>query len=1126
MQIQSKTLVFSATDLANHLSCSHLTQLSRRTALGELTRPFRHDPLLETLIERGQQHEEAYVQKQKDSGRTVIDVSVGSGRDVRTLEAMKAGADVIVQAELRSGHWLGYADLLLRTSKPSELGEWSYEVVDTKLAQETKGTTILQLCLYSELLSELQGVMPTQMVVVKPGEPFHIDAYRLDDFLAYYQVVKENLEEAAAVQRATYPEPVAHCEICNWWTTCNERRRADDHLSFIAGIRSDQTMELKAQNRDTLKAFADAAEPLDCPPIRGSVESFQRIHRQAQIQHAARTEETLKHELLPIEDGRGFLRLPEPNPGDVFFDIEGARHAPDGGLEYLLGYVLNENDTPTFHELWALNRTQEKAAFEAFIDFLIDRWQLNPGMHIYHYAPYEQSAMKRLAMRHATRENEVDRLLRADKFIDLYAVVRQGLIASVESYSIKCLEPFYGYDRDAELTEARHGLQRLERTLELGAADVLAEDQDIVRIYNRDDCISTLMLRDWLETLRQQMVDAGHDMPRPDLKDGAASETAEERSETVGRVFDRLVANLPDSDRDQNEQARWLLAYLLDYFRREDKCVWWEYFRMQDLLPDEVLIERTALSGLEFVEEIPPPPRARSVFHRYRFPPQEGQLRAGDDLVEVNGENIGTVAEFDLTSGIVDIKKRGNAKDVHPADVFVFNRVRAKPLPESLLAFADAVSQQEVTDPPQNACYALLSKQKPKLKTSQLPMTGEIVDVAIRLAKDLDRSVLPIQGPPGAGKTYLGSHMIAALAADGHKVGVTAVSHKVITNLLEAVVENCNSGVTVAQKPRDATDVLPDGINVLKNTDAAVAAVESGCVVGGTAWLWASEAMEDQLDYLFIDEAGQMSLAIALAAGRAAKNIVLLGDPQQLEQPQQGTHPEGAEIAALNHLLNGRQTISRDRGLFIDQTWRLNPAICEFTSEQFYEGRLTSRPGLECQIVNGNSEFTGCGLRYVPVEHDGNQNQSVEEVEVIVGIFDQLLDGNHTWINQKGEVKTLTLKNILVVAPYNAQVATLQNRLPTDAKVGTVDKFQGQEAAIVIYSMTSSSAEDAPRGMSFLYSPNRLNVATSRARCLVILVGCSMLFQPECATPEQMKLANAFCRYLELALATPSSDVR
>ncbi len=437
-----------------------------------------------------------------------------------------------------------------------------------------------------------------------------------------------------------------------------------------------------------------------------------------------------------------------------------------------------------------------------------------------------------------------------------------------------------------------------------------------------------------------------------------------------------------------------------------------------------------------------------------------------------------------------------------------------------MLAFADAVSQHDVTDPPQNARYALLSKQKPNLKTSQLPMTGEIVDVAIRLAKDLDCSVLPIQGPPGAGKTYLGSHMIAALAADGHKVGVTAVSHKVITNLLEAVVENCNSGVTVAQKPRDATDVLPDGINVLKNTDAAVAAVESRSVVGGTAWLWASEAMEDQLDYLFIDEAGQMSLAIALAAGRAAKNIVLLGDPQQLEQPQQGTHPEGAEIAALNHLLNGRQTIPKDRGLFIDQTWRLNPAICEFTSEQFYEGRLSSRSGLECQVIKGSPDFPECGLSYVPVQHEGNQNQSVEEVEAIVAIFAQLLDGNHTWINHKSEQHALTLEDILIVAPYNAQVATLQNRLPPGARVGTVDKFQGQEAAIVIYSMTSSSAEDAPRGMSFLYSPNRLNVATSRARCLVILVGCSKLFQPECATPEQMQLANAFCRYLELATIT------
>ena len=279
--------------------------------------------------------------------------------------------------------------------------------------------------------------------------------------------------------------------------------------------------------------------------------------------------------------------------------------------------------------------------------------------------------------------------------------------------------------------------------------------------------------------------------------------------------------------------------------------------------------------------------------------------------------------------------------------------------------------------------------------------------------------------------------------------------------------------------------------------------------------------MEDELDYLFIDEAGQMSLAMALAAGRSAKNIVLLGDPQQLEQPQQGSHPEGAEIAALLHVLDGAETMPEDKGFFLKNTWRLHPEICRFTSEQYYDGRLQSQEGLDQQELFGDSNFVGSGLRFVSVDHDNNQNRSEEEVEAISEIVGRLNDGKHKWANKDGELSTIGLNDILIVAPYNAQVSALSSALPAGARVGTVDKFQGQEAPVVIYSMTSSSASDAPRGMEFLFSRNRMNVATSRARCLVLLVGSSQLFQPDCATPRQMQLANGFCRYLELSERLP-----
>ena len=1120
MQLKKKQLVLSASDLANHLGCQHLTQLSRKVAHNELTQPFRHDPLLETLIERGIQHERDFLEHLKLQGKSVFEVNRDEENGAeRTLQAMREGYDVIVQAKLENDRWQGYADLLFKVDVPSKLGAWSYEVADTKLSQTTKAGTILQLSLYSEIIGSMQGETPERMTVVKPGEPFEVEHFRVDDFLAYYRLVKKHLEASVVTASESYPSPVPHCEICNWWVECNEVRRGDDHLCFIAGIRRDQINELQNQQLHTLEIFADSETPLKESPRSGSVAAYERVHRQAQIQQIGRTNESLEVEMLELEEKRGLLRLPEPDSGDVFFDIEGARHAPGGGLEYMLGFITcDQAESPVYGEYWALNRVQEKASFDKFIDFLMERWEQFPGMHIYHYAHYEPTAMKQLAMKHATREAEVDRLLRARRFIDLYAVVHQSLIASVESYSIKCLEPFYGYERLAVLEDARHSLQRFDRALETGRGEeVLDGDRRVVRDYNKDDCISTLELRNWLETLREEQIAKGQDIERPELLNGDASEAAEERNDEVSRVFDLLVSGLPEEERSPDEQARWLLAYLLDYFRREDKCLWWEFFRMHELQPDELLTERTGLAGLVFQEELPKGPRVRVPTHRYRFPPQEGHFGRGDNLVEVNGEAIGEVADFDLRTGIIDIKKRGDSADVHPSDIFVFKRVRPKPLPESLLLFGSLVAECSSSDSIQNARYAMLARQKPRLKTLQLPLAGDIADVAVKIAADLDNSVLPIQGPPGAGKTFIGSLMIAELAKRGKRVGVTAVSHKVITNILSAVVSRSGDAVTCAQKTGAGSDDHPPSIEVLKNNEAAVSALNGGRVVGGTAWLWANEQMEQKLDYLFIDEAGQMSLAIALAAGRAAKNIILLGDPQQLEQPQKGDHPEGAEVAALNHLLDGRPTIADDRGLFLPQTWRLNPAICRFTSEQFYEGRLSSQDGRECQVIRGGSVFPESGLAFYPVPHEGNQNQSLEEVDAVRSVFDILLDGSHSWVDADDIEAELTLDDILVVAPYNAQVAQLQNELPARARIGTVDKFQGQEAAVVIYSTTSSSAEDAPRGMTFLFSPNRLNVATSRAKCLAILVGSPELFQPDCTTPDQMRLANAFCRFLELA---------
>lgn len=1121
MQKIGERIILSATDLANHLACRHLTELNRKLAHGELKKPYRDDPILETIIERGNKHEAAYVEHLRRNGGTLVEIEQWDAEAApKTLASMQSGADVIVQGALGNERWIGRPDLLLKVSHPSQFGDWSYEVADTKLTRNTRAGTVLQLCLYSDLLAEVQGSRPQHMSVIKPGEPFDTETYRVDDYAAYYRFVKQELKSTVdgGSSDETYPDTVPHCDICRWWTLCNQQRRDDDHLTFVAGIQKSQIVELNRQGVGNFTQFAESATPLNERPERGSMMSYERVHAQAKIQLAGRRSKKPEFEFLELEEGRGLQRLPEPDAGDIFFDIEGDPHAAGGGLEYLLGYVVHPDTEgeDEYQLIWGLDRKAEKRAFERFIDSVMDRWVRHPDMHVYHYAPYEPSAIKRLSTRHATREIEVDRLLRAKKFVDLYAVVRQSIRASVESYSIKKLEAFYGYERIEELDSARHALQRVERALELGDGSHINEsDLKVVAEYNKDDCLSTLALQRWLEKLRAGLVEQGQNVTRPGAGDDSASEEIEQRSEEVAHLFDQLIGDVPEIRRTDEEQSRWLLAHLLEYFRREDKCSWWEYFRLRDLEEEDLVHEREAIAGLEFVEDVPSGPRAKNPTHRYRFEPQEVSIECGDSLHEANGDAVGSVVNVDLFAWTVDIRKRADTVDVHPSSVFAHEYFNPDPMPESLVALAkDVLGCHAHGATPTSARYDLLVGAGPRLKSLGLPLSGNSQDAALSLVQDLDHGVLAIQGPPGTGKTHVGSRLIVELARQGKRVGVTAVSHKVIANLLGRTREASRGSVTIAHRQdRRDSDELAEDCERLRSTAKVHDALSEGKVVGGTAWLWSKPELEAELDYLFVDEAGQMSLAMALAAGRCAKNIVLLGDPQQLEQPQRGSHPEGTEVAALKHLLRGKETIAPERGLFLDETWRLHPKICEFTSDQYYNGRLNSRNGLELQCVDGFES----GLYFLPAIHAGNQNVSIEEVEAINRLVQQFADGARRWRSNEGESRTIGCDDILVIAPFNAQVSRLRATLADSFAIGTVDRFQGQEAPIVIYSLTSSSIDDAPRGMEFLLSPNRLNVATSRARCMAIIVGSPRLFEAECRSPTQIMWANGLCRYRELA---------
>ncbi|WCA60513.1 TM0106 family RecB-like putative nuclease [Agrobacterium tumefaciens] len=1128
MQLRNDSLLLSASDLVGHLNCRHLTGLDIEVARGTLPKPAFWDPLLQILWERGARHEQGYVEHLKAQGLdvTVIDgVGVDDDAVAQTRTAMIEGHPVIVQGAFRLNAWVGRTDILRRIDTPSDLGAWSYEVIDTKLARETKGGTVLQLCLYAELVASVQGLTPTYSYVVAPWSDYEPQIFRMDDFAAYFRRVRAELARVIDEHGgpAIYPDPKTHCDICRWQDRCDQRRRADDHLSLVAGISKVQIDELKRQGIETVANLATMPLPLAWKPTRGAAYSYERIREQARIQVEGRAVAAMLHELLSVVPGFGLASLPTPSSGDIFFDLEGDPFAGEGGLEYLFGYSFAATDGAASYTCdWAFSREDEKANFERFIDFVMARLEQHPDLHIYHFAPYEPAALKRLMGRYASREEEIDFLLRSKRFVDLYGVVRNALRASVESYSIKKLEPLYGFTRDTKLSDANMALAKVQACLELGDLEFIDDaDRTVVAGYNMDDCVSTWQLRDWLETRRDELIAAGTDVPRPEAPEGAPSEKLSEWQEKINALIAELTGDVPLdlADRTPEQHARWLLAHTLDWHRREQKALWWEYFRLSDLAAEDLLEERAGLSGLSFIGTTGG--TAKAPIHRYSFPPQETELRGGESLRNMGGAHFGTVEQMALDERWVDIKKRGDTADVHSEAVFAHKVIDADVLAKALVRIGEHVAANGMGgDGRYRAARDLLMRMPPRLGGQPIRQDGEpTLDAALRIAPHLQPGMFPIQGPPGAGKTHTGARMICALVQAGKTVGVTANSHKVIRNLLDAVVTAADAmGVNVQcmQKPAEKEDDV-HRLSFTTKAPELLGAISHGVHVGGgTAWLWASPDAAEAVDVLFIDEAAQMALANVLAVSQAASTIVLLGDPQQLDQPMQGSHPEGTDVSSLHHILGGDQTIADDRGLFLAETWRLHPDICAYTSELFYGGRLHPRPGLEVQEIRSGGRVSGSGLRYVPVPTEGNQSSSPEEADCVRDLVDKILGAGTTWIDKHGVEAPVTLNEILIIAPYNAQVIELQDRIP-GGRIGTVDKFQGQEAPIVIYSMTTSSYADAPRGMEFLYSLNRLNVATSRAKCICVLVASPSVFEAQCRTPRQMQLANAFCRYLERA---------
>jgi uncharacterized protein len=726
-------------------------------------------------------------------------------------------------------------------------------------------------------------------------------------------------------------------------------------------------------------------------------------------------------------------------------------------------------------------------------------------------------------MRYATMEAELDQLLRERRFVDLYRVVVQSLRASTESYSLKDLEAIYWRERTGEVKTASDSIVEYERWCVTKDNAIL----DSIASYNKDDCISTAHLRNWLEGLRPAGVNLEivDDTAADKREQSAARAQLEARKQALAAAVRACGRGDP--------RVRDLIAELLWFHQRSQKPGWWAVFERQAWSEDELIDDAESLGDLQLDPSTPPIPVKKSFDTTYLFPPQDTKLKVGDTpkVAETVGY-AGKIVDLSAEDGRIVLRRGAKSNALPERFSLVPAPIDPQNVPDAVIAFADRFARG-ATEVDQ-ALLDILMRRVPRLKgrTAGLPIRnpGEpLTEAVMRAVMDLDRSYLFIQGPPGTGKTYTAALAIIALLRIGKRVGVSSNSHKAINKLLLEVEKHAKasgfrfSGVKKGNEGNPETEF--NSLNITTVFDSEYVSLQHR-LVGGTVFHFSRNDQCSTYDYLFVDEAGQVSLGNLVAMAAAAANIVLVGDQMQLPQPVQGVHPGETGLSSLEYLLEDKATVPEDRGILLNETRRLHPLLCTFISEAIYDGRLKAHPmTANRQLVlrpGANAALRPAGLFFVPVAHDGCTQSSRAEAEAIARLVAELQTHR---IVRDGQESPITLEDVLVVAPYNLQVNLLKQLLPDGAQVGTVDKFQGQEAPVVIVSMTTSKGVEAPRGTEFLFNPNRFNVAVSRAQCLALVVHGVELLEGAWTKIDDLRRLNLFAYAEAIALQSAGNPI-
>jgi predicted RecB family nuclease len=1111
------------------LDCEHFLTLKHEVEAG--TRKVEFSPfgeMAQMLMAKGLEHEQAVLAGYRAEGLDVFEVPDREESESfaqwveRVGNPLADGHDVIFQVPFVHDGIRGIADFLIRVDD-SAAGTFSYEPVDAKLARkQAKPGHVLQLCFYAEAIAAATGTMPEHLhLKLGSGET---ETIRTSHMLPYWRRLRGQLATVVGAEApgGTVPVPCDHCEFCEFELVCEAEWRAVDSLVHVAGVRTADRAVLEANGVDTIAGLAALDREVgDLDPARQ-----ERFVRQAslQVQARERPEDPPSFELLeePVdvdevvseEDGVedapvGFAALPEPDEGDVFLDFEGHPFwRADVGLFFLFGFIeRSASGEWGFKAFWAHDQAEEKKATKELLDYLAARRAKFPNMHVYHYNHTERSSLERLTIDHGVAELELERLILTGQFIDLLPIVKGAMQVGVEGYGLKHIERLTPYKRGHDIDQGAGAVVEYEKWM----ASKADESLDRIAAYNEDDVRATRALRDWLVDQRP-----GDLAWRP-----AVLDTYEPDAELDGRI-EALHAFGPGTDEH-------LMGDLLGYWRREKSAVAADVYRLSIAEEVDQLESLSAIAGLSFVGFEPQfsaktGKELKWPVAVFTYPPQlvDAEIKAGAKMIMALSEqkwaffSVASVSREAQEIRIVwnkDCEERG----VYPSSLvlYVWFHEGAK------LTALEELADEMLAGAANRVGHSMLRRALARFKSGGGPeggtFIGDVGDIC-RWSIELDGSFVPIQGPPGTGKTFMGAHIIRTLVKAGQRVGVTAMSHAAIDNLMTATVERFEEEGDIDEL-RAARRAKSGPVKKVTYVDQNGACAEGEFnVIAGTPWLFASSAMrENPVDVLIIDEAGQLGLADTLAASISATNVILLGDPQQLPQVSQASHPNGAGASGLEHLLGDASTVSDERGVLLDVTWRMHPDVCSFISDVMYEGKLESHDSCA-----GQTTAAGTGLRWIRAEHEGRSTESPEEAALVVAKIKELL--GQPWTDQHGVTRPLTAADFMVVAPYNDQrrcieMALGDSRATSRVEVGTVDKFQGREAAVVLFSMGTSSSEFMPRAADFLFSKNRLNVAISRARCLAYVICTNELLDTRARNVEEMELISALCSFVERATA-------